>query len=354
MKSNRFISIIYALSAALLFGSSAPVAKLMLGDIQPIPLAAFLYLGSGIGLFVLKIFQSLRGNNKNTEASIKKEDLKWLIGAVFAGGVIAPIILMYSLKNTPATTASLLLNFEGVSTTLIAFLIFKEAVGKRIWLAVTCITMASILLSWDFSGQWGFSIGALGVLSACFMWGLDNNFTRNISAKDPLLTVIIKGLGAGTFSLILAFSLHETIPGFKIILGAMLLGFICYGLSIVLFILALRNLGASRTSAFFGTAPFAGALLSIVLFSDLPNSMFFISLPIMVFGAVLLLREEHLHTHVHEHSVHEHRHSHTDGHHVHSHESKEASIEHSHMHEHEEIIHSHLHTPDIHHRHIHK
>lgn len=207
-----------AITAALLFGTSAPIAKLLLGDIQPVPLAAFLYLGSGIGLLVFWLLQRFKKNYIKVEASIKKEDIKWLLGAVLTGGVIAPIVLMFSLKNTPASTASLLLNFEGVSTTLIAVLAFKEAIGKRIWLATVSITIASILLSWNFNGEWGFSIGALGVLMACIMWGLDNNFTRNISTKDPLITVIIKGVGAGSVSLVIAMILHNTLPSFKIIL----------------------------------------------------------------------------------------------------------------------------------------
>lgn len=354
MKSYKLHSMFQALIASLLFGASAPIAKLLLGDIKPVLLAALLYLGSGIGLLIFRFLQRFKKNYIKVEASIKKEDIKWLFGAVLAGGVIAPIVLMFSLKNTTASTASLLLNFEGVSTTLIAVLAFKEAIGKRVWLAIASITTASILLSWNFNGEWGFSIGALGVLMACVMWGLDNNFTRNISAKDPLVTVIIKGVGAGSFSLVIAMLLHNTLPSFKIIMGAMLLGFICYGLSIVLFILAMRNLGASRTSAFFGTAPFVGALLSFMLFSELPNTLFYISLPIMIIGAVLLLSEEHGHVHVHSQIEHEHRHSHDDGHHKHKHEhEEEANSEHSHLHVHEEIEHSHSHTPDTHHRHAH-
>lgn len=269
-----------------------------------------------------------------------------------AGGVTAPIILMFSLRNTPASTASLLLNFEGVSTTLIAGLVFKESVGKSIWAAVALITAASVLLSCNFSGEWGFSIGALGIMAACVMWGLDNNFTRNISAKDPLAIVTVKGIGAGLISLILSFTLKSGLPCFKLIFGAMFLGFVSYGLSIVLFILAIRNLGASRTSALFGTAPFAGTLFSIVLLKELPDITFFISLPVMIAGAVLLLNEKHSHMHRHEEILHEHRHSHNDGHHNHEHDNY-AITEHSHLHKHEAIEHSHEHTPDIHHRHSH-
>lgn len=352
MNSSKYLSILQALIVALLFGLTAPMTKLLLGDIQPLPLAAFLYLGSGIGLVILRAFQRLGKNHTSAEAGIKKEDIKWLAGAVIAGGIIAPIILMFSLNVTPATTASLLTNFESVATTLIAVLIFKEAIGKRIWFAVASVTAASILLSWNPGGELGFSIGALGILGACALWGLDNNLTRNISAKDPLSIVSIKGFGAGLFSLLLAIILKNPLPDFKTILGLMVLGFIFYGLSIVLLVLAMRSLGASRASAFLGISPFVGVLVSFLLFRELPNTMFYISLPIMVIGAILLLSEEHNHMHKHEPITHEHRHNHTDGHHNHKHEGN-MNIVHSHIHTHDAMEHSHPHTPDIHHRHRH-
>lgn len=353
MVNRKYVSIIEAIGAALLFGASAPAAKLLLGSIAPVPLAAFLYLGSGVGLLIFRALRRLTGARADKEAGIKKEDFKWLLGAVLAGGVAAPIILMFSLKNTPGTTASLLLNFEGVATALIAALAFKEAVGRRIAAAVACITVACIILSWDGGGGLGFSWGAIGILAACTLWGLDNNFTRNISAKDPVAIVTVKGLGAGLFSLVLALAIGEQLPGLPAALGAMGLGFIFYGLSIVLFILAMRGLGSSRTSAYFGVAPFAGVIISLMLLGETPGVMFFISLPVMAAGALLLLKEKHSHTHVHEPSVHEHRHSHTDGHHTHTHEGMAPETEHSHMHEHEAMEHSHPHAPDIHHRHGH-
>lgn len=343
---------IQAVLAALLFGASAPISKLLLGDIEPIPMAAFLYLGSGIGLLLFSIAQRMNRNFSKKEAKITKSDIKWLIGAIVTGGVIAPIVLMFSLRITPASTAALLLNFEGVTTTLIAVIAFREAIGKRIWLAVALITSASIFLSFNFNGEWGFSIGALGVLLACIMWGLDNNFTRNISAKDPLIIVTIKGICAGLFSLLLAFIMNTSFPSIQIALSAMLLGCLSYGLSIVLFIFAMRNLGASRTSAFFGTAPFVGVLLSFLLFRELPNVLFYVSLPIMIIGAILILGEKHQHMHLHGKLDHDHRHNHNDVHHTHIHE-EDIDTEHSHLHTHEDVEHSHNHTPDIHHRHVH-
>ncbi len=201
------------------------------------------------------------------EARIEKSDAPWLLGAVLAGGVAAPIVLLFSLKNTPGATASLLLNFEGVATTLIAALVFRETVSRRAWWAIALVTLASITLSLNPLQGWGISAGALGIIAACVLWGLDNNFTRNISAKDPLVIVMIKGLGAGSFSLLLGWLLGYRLPGWDLVLKAFLLGSLSYGLSIILFIRALRGLGAARTSALFGTAPIAGVLVS---FPDLP------------------------------------------------------------------------------------
>lgn len=262
MSRSPRLSIIQALLAALLFGASAPLAKLLLGEMSPIVLAGLLYLGSGIGVLLIKLAQGL--STAKSEAQITKPDWKWLLGAVIAGGIAAPIVLLFSLRQTPASTASLLLNFEGVATTVIAVLVFREAVSKRALWAVICVTLATILLTWDASRQWGISLGALGVLGACILWGIDNNFTRKISAKDPLMIVLVKGLGAGSFSLLLALLLGNPLPTLLAVLGALLLGSISYGMSIVLFIRAMRGLGASRTSALFGTSPMAGVGKSVV------------------------------------------------------------------------------------------
>jgi len=354
MKNKTIAPMLMAIIAAALFGASAPLSKLLLGEIAPTLMASFLYLGSGVGLYLQSHFRSADKRIRD-EAGLNRKDWPWLIGAVSVGGIAAPIVLMFALKNTPASTASLLLNFEGVATTVIATVAFKEAVGKRIWMAVLLITTASIFLSWDSSRQWGFSLGAIGVLSACILWGLDNNFTGKISSKDPLAIVTIKGLSAGAFSLILSVILGFSLPVFKFILLAMVLGYISYGLSIVLFIRAMRELGAARTSALFGTAPFVGAGLSLIFFRESQGWLFFFSLPIMMIGAAFLLKEDHEHLHKHETMEHEHRHKHDDSHHTHGHSDHEIPKNgyHSHVHEHEYIIHEHQHTPDIYHRHVH-
>lgn len=342
---------IQALTAALLFGASAPLAKLLLGEIEPIPLAAFLYLGSGIGLLGIKLFQHIKQQEQN-EAPVEKSDWGWLAGAIFAGGVAAPIVLLFSLQNTPAATASLLLNFEGVATTLIAFFAFKESISRRAWGAIAIITIASIFLSIDLQAEWGFSLSAFGIIAACVLWGIDNNFTRQISAKDPLAIVTIKGLGAGSFSLGMALVSGSQFPAWEIISGALVLGSLSYGASIVLFIHAMRGLGVARTSALFSTAPIAGVILSILLFQEFPTWVFAIVVPLMLVGAVILVNDEHMHHHLHKGVVHEHSHVHNDGHHEHDHEG-EYPPKHSHVHEHDELPHVHDHMPDLHHRHIH-
>jgi len=343
MRPN-LVFILQAMLAALFFGTSAPISKLFLGEVPPVLMAAFLYLGSGIGISLVKLSQRMTSSQK--EAGIRRPDLGWLAGAIISGGILAPIILMVSLENTPASTASLLLNFEGVTTTLIALFFFHESISRRAFAAIFAITLASIFLSTNFQSGLGFSLGALGILLACILWGLDNNLTRNISAKDPLTIVAWKGLVAGTFSLLLGLWLGQQLPALRSILGILLLGFISYGLSTMLFIYSMRGLGASRTSALYGTAPLAGVILSIIIFHDPITLSFVIAAILMVAGALLLAKEEHAHFHIHMPIVHDHIHRHDD---FHTHSAE--NITHSHEHEHPRTEHEHGHMPDIHHRH---
>jgi drug/metabolite transporter (DMT)-like permease len=342
------------LFAAVLFGASAPLSKLLLGEVQPVPLAAFLYLGSGTGAFLMLLFQRLRSGGRTVDAHLSRGDLPWLGGALLAGGIGAPIILLLGLERTPASTASLLLNFEGVATTLIAVSFFKESIDRRITWAIGLVTLASILLTWT-GGNWDFSLGALGIVGACFLWGLDNNFTRHISAKNPLIIVGVKGLGAGTFSLVLCLLIKQQLPALNIVLLAMLLGSISYGISIQLFIVAMRSMGAARTSTLFGIAPVVGVILSLVLLREKPQTMFWAALPVMLAGAWLMLTENHSHQHIHESLEHNHRHSHLDEHHIHVCQEDVPLVNgsHTHEHRHEPLEHEHAHTPDLHHRHKH-
>ncbi|HEX7541136.1 MAG TPA: EamA family transporter [Anaerolineales bacterium] len=350
----RFYPALQALFAAVLFGASAPLSKLLLGEVQPVPLAAFLYLGSGTGAFLMLLFQRLRSGGRTVDAHLSRGDLPWLGGALLAGGIGAPIILLLGLERTPASTASLLLNFEGVATTLIAVSFFKESIDRRIAWAIGLVTLASVLLTWT-GGNWGISLGALGIVGACFLWGLDNNFTRHISAKNPLIIVGVKGLGAGTFSLVLCLLINQKIPALNIVLLAMLLGSISYGISIQLFIVAMRSMGAARTSTMFGIAPIVGVVLSLVLLREKPQTMFWAALPVMLAGAWLMLTENHSHQHIHESLEHNHRHSHLDEHHIHVCQEDVPLVNgsHTHEHRHESLEHEHAHTPDLHHRHKH-
>jgi len=307
-----------AITGAVLFGASAPLSKVLLGNIDPVLLAALLYLGSGSGLLLFKLFRRLSGLRDGEP--LRRRDTPWLAGSILAGGVAAPIVLMLGLSSTSAATASLLLNFECVATTLLAAFLFQEFIGRRIWLAIGCITAASAILS--FSGsEFGLSFGAICILFACILWGLDNNLTRNISSRDPLSIGIIKGFAAGSFSFLLALLLGAHLPSLPLIIATMLLGAISYGLSVALFILSMRYMGAARASAWLGTAPFAGVIVSFLIFRSFPGVTFLVALPFMILGAFLLFGEDLAHTHVHMHGTltHEHMHSHDKKGHEHEH-----------------------------------
>jgi drug/metabolite transporter (DMT)-like permease len=354
IKSSRTIPTLQVITAAVLFGASAPLSKILLGSIDPLPLAAFLYIGSGLGSWLLFTLRKGFKQVQAEEARLTRPDFPWLLGATMAGGVAAPILLLIGLDRTPASTGSLLLNFETVATALIAAFIFKEAVGRRILWAVSLITLASILLTWN-GGAWGFSFGALAIVGACFLWGLDNNLTRHISGKDPLMIVGIKGIGAGLFSLMLALIFEVPMPSIGLVVTTMIVGAVCYGMSIQLFILALRSLGSARTGTLFGIAPFIGAALSLIFLGEIPQPLFWVAVPVMILGAWLMLSEDHAHQHDHDPLEHAHAHRHPDEHHHHEHPNlkKDFSGRHTHFHRHEPVKHVHPHAPDLHHRHDH-
>jgi drug/metabolite transporter (DMT)-like permease len=355
MNRSRWSATAAALCAAVLFGASAPLSKLLLANVDPIPLAGILYFGAGIGAILVRTLMRWGQKGQKRETDLVSSDLPWLAGAILAGGVAAPILLLFGLRATPAATASLLLNFETVSTTLIAWLVFKEVIGKRMWVCVVLITLASILLSWDPAARWGVSPGALAITCACIFWGIDNTFTRNISAKNPLAIVAYKGIGASFCSVLLSFAFQQRFPDLAHLLPAILLGAFSYGFSIALFILAMRGLGAARTSALFSSAPFFGALIAFILLREPVAIRFLPALALMGLGAGLMFRERHSHAHIHAAIEHDHSHSHDDGHHTHTHpEGLEAGPgPHAHPHRHETLEHSHPHLPDIDHRHTH-
>lgn len=336
-----------ALASAALFGASTPLAKALIGEISPWLLAGLLYLGSGIGLFVLV---QLRRNP--SEAPLRRADLPWLLAILPAGGVIAPVLLMLGLASTPASSASLLLNLEGVLTLAIAWLVFRENVDLRIGLGAAAILAGALLLSWD-GRTGGFGWGALAIAGACLAWAIDNNLTRKLSSADPLQIAMIKGLAAGSVNVTLALLLHASWPPASAVVAAGVIGFLGYGVSLALFVLAMRHLGTARTAAYFSAAPFVGAVIAILGFGEPATVPFVLAACLMAVGLYLHLSERHLHEHLHEPMVHEHRHRH-DAHHQHAHGPGDPSGEpHTHVHAHARLAHRHPHFPDIHHRHSH-
>jgi drug/metabolite transporter (DMT)-like permease len=342
-----------AILAAVLFGASTPFSKLLLGQIDPLLLAGLLYLGSGIGLTLWIGFQRLVLKSKNQEAGLRLNDLPWLAAAILAGGVVAPILLMQGLAVTPASSASLLLNLEGVLTALLAWFVFKENFDRRILLGMAAILFAGVLLSWQSRPGLGLPWGSLGIIGACLGWAIDNNLTRKVSAADPAQVASIKGLVAGTTNVTLALWIGARLPAAPYLGAAALLGFLSYGVSLSCFVLALRHIGTARTGAYFSTAPFIGALLSLLFLHEQVSFLFWVAGGLMVFGVWLHLTERHAHLHRHEPFTHEHLHRH-DEHHQHAHLPTDPPGEpHSHVHRHEELVHVHLHYPDLHHRHKH-
>ena len=346
--TNKF-PILLAILAAVCYGVSSPAAKLLLKELSPVFMASLLYLGAGVGMFTVRTVTNIK-KRENKEAVITKKELPFMVGMIILD-IAAPVLFMLGLTMTTPATVSLLNNFEIVATSVIALAIFKESIGKRLWTAISLIILSSILLSVEDLSSFSLSIGAIFALLACVCWGFENNCTRMLSLKDPLQIVIIKGLGSGIGSLLIAFFTKSLSANAIYICFALLLGFFAYGLSIYFYILAQRELGAARTSAYYAIAPFIGVGLSFVLFRQNITGTFILALAIMIFGTYFAAFENHEHIHNHERIEHEHRHNHTDGHHNHSHDFPVK--DHSHKHTHEALTHEHSHTPDMHHVHTH-
>lgn len=344
-----------ALAAAVLFGASAPFAKLLLTDASPQLLAGFLYLGSGAGLGIvwLRARYSAEGAR---ETPLTPRNMPWLAGAIVFGGVLGPLLLMTGLTRTPASDASLLLNLEGVFTALLAWFVFRENFDRRIALGMLSIIAGGLALSWEGRLMWGGFMGPLAVTGACLCWGIDNNLTQKVSAGDPVQIAMVKGLVAGSVNTAIAFLLGASLPAAPRVAGALALGFFSYGVSLVFFVLALRHLGTARTGAYFSTAPFVGAVLSLAIFRERPTPLFIFAAALMALGVWLHLTERHEHEHRHAALDHDHAHVH-DGHHQHAHSADDPPVTdptpHTHRHRHAPMVHSHPHYPDIHHRHAH-
>jgi len=335
-----------ALAAAALFGAATPFAKLLLGTVDPWLLAGLLYLGSGLGL---TLYRRLR---HAPAAHLPRKERPWLAGAILAGGIIGPVLLMFGLMGMAASGAALLLNAESVFTALLAWFAFKENVDRRIALGMLAIVAGAVVLSVPTSVRLAGLWPALAILGACFAWGVDNNLTRRVSLTDATWIASVKGWVSGLVNLGLAFALGAPLPVLPDLAAALVIGFLSYGVSLSLFVVGLRHLGTARTGAYFSVAPFFGAMLAVLMGEP-------VTLPLLAAGALMALgtwlhlTERHEHRHMHEEMLHSHEHSH-DEHHLHEHDYLVSpGTRHSHPHRHEPLIHAHPHFPDAHHRHGH-
>ena len=336
-----------ALAAAALFGASTPFAKLLVGEIPPVLLAGLLYLGSGLGLGLMRVLRAGEGTKPS------RRELPWLGGAVLFGGVLGPVLLMAGLRSTPAAAASLLLNLEAVFTALLAWFVFRENFDRRIALGMGLIVAGGAALSWQPGQAFAISPGALAVAAACLCWGIDNNLTQKVSAADPVTIAALKGSVAGTINVAIALAMGAALPQPKPIAAALGVGLVGYGASLALYVLGLRHLGTARTGAYFSVAPFVGAAVSLALLREPVGPGLLAAGLLMAGGVWLHLTERHEHEHRHERLAHSHGHVH-DEHHRHEHpEGMDPREPHTHWHQHEPLTHSHPHYPDIHHRHPH-
>lgn len=338
-----------ALGSAVLFGALAPLSKLMLGTVNPWLLAGILYLGAGLGLGLFHLGRGVVGL-PSVEARLTRRDLRWVAAMVLFGGVLGPLLLMFGLSLTSASTGSLLLNLEGLATMAIAWLVFRENVDRRLLLGALAILAGAVLLTWNGQSV-QFDLGAVLIAGACLAWGIDNNLTRRLSSADPVQIAMIKGLVAGSVNFGLALTTGAAVPSASFILAGGVVGFFGIGVSLVMFTLGLRHLGTARTGAYFSLAPFIGAALALVLLAEPLTPTLMVAGVLMGFGLWMHLTERHEHKHQHAALEHDHRHVH-DEHHQHEHEGP-VTEPHSHWHRHEPMRHKHPHYPDLHHRHGH-
>jgi drug/metabolite transporter (DMT)-like permease len=345
--------IVFAILAAILFGLSTPFAKLLLNNIPPIALAGLLYLGAFLGLGSYVVVRRIAsGRRISSNSALRKADLPWLAGAILSGGILAPVSLMIGLTLISGFSASLLLNMEGVMTSIIATMLFKENLGRRLIISLVCVTAAGVLLSWDPSlGTWNIA-GLTLLIVAGFGWGLDNNLTRNICGRDPVQIALAKGGVAGSASMAIAIALGSSISMDAQLLWALVLGAMSYGASLVFFVLALQGLGASRTGVFYSLGPFVGAVVSILFLREWLGWVMVPALALMALGVLTLVYERHSHEHEHVEVAHTHIHTHRDLTHDHCH-TEPVREPHNHEHIHRAAVHDHSHWPDIHHRHPH-
>lgn len=338
----------FGLGAAALFGASAPFAKLLLAGSGPLMLSALLYLGAAAALYVIR--QAGAGSRQSSEARLRQSDWCPLVGMVALGGMLGPLLMLLGLQRISALAGSLLLNFEAPFTAALAVWLFHEHLGRRGLFALIAIAAGATLLGWQpgaFHAGW---MGTIEIVGACLCWGFDNNLTQLVSMRDPASVALIKALGAGGCMLVVAAAAGSAFPALGVVAGALLLGGVSYGCSLYFAVLAMRELGAAREASYFATSPFIGAMLSMVVFAQLPRMTEVIAAALMAVGIVLLLREQHRHTHAHTELVHDHLHVHDEHH---THHATAVTEPHSHVHRHLPLIHEHAHTPDAHHLHTH-
>lgn len=333
--NKKIIAIFYAILAAGLYAINIPLSKLLLNHVDPTMMASYLYLGAGLGIGI--VFLMTKKNPEDTSEKITKRDLPYIFGMIILD-IAAPIFLMFGLLDSASSNASLLNNFEIVCTSLIALLVFKEAVSKRMWLAISLITVSSFFLSFEDISSFKFSWGAILVLLATLCWGLENNCTRSLSNKNTYHIVFLKGIFSGLGSLIVAICLKESFSRLPYFALALLLGFVAYGLSIFFYIKAQSVIGAAKTSAYYAIAPFIGTFLSFIIFKETPIWTYFVGLGIMILGTVIVVMDTLVQKHIHSHK-HTVTHKHDGATHSHT-------IEHSHEHNH--------YLSDKNHKHYHK
>ena len=347
MKTKN-LATIYAIVAAALYAINVPFSKILLGHVEPTMMAAFLYLGAGLGMFVYSFVAKATRKTAPTEPLTKKE-MPYTIAMVLLD-IIAPILLMFGIRSSNAANVSLINNFEIVATSLIALFVFKEVISPKLWIAITLVTGASVILSFEGAGSFEFNIGSLFVFGACLCWGLENNCTRMISNKSSIEIVVIKGTFSGLGSLIVALTIGESVPSVLWMMCVLLLGFVAYGLSIYFYVMAQKDLGAAKTSAYYSIAPFLGVEFGMLILGERPAIQFYVALIVMIVSTYFMIKDtielqhthEHNHTHTHEHRhgdiVHTHEHTHTHTHiHVHGENSE------NHEHNHKSMPHEHLH-----------
>lgn len=348
------LGVVLGLTAAGLFGASTPAAKWIVGSLDPQLAAGLFYLGSGVGLGILAALRWLITRVVSSEGWPKRDEWRWFLSALVSGGIVGPVFLMYGLRLTTGASASLFLNLEGVFTSLVAWFVFRENFDRRIFVGMLLILAGGFALSWQPGITWGDVAGPLLIACACASWAIDNNLTRKVSASDPVMLAMTKGLVAGSVNVVIALTIGASWPlDSRVVPMALGIGFAGYGLSLVCFILALRHLGTARTGAYFSTAPFWGTFIALGSGQEPLTSRLMVSAALMACGVYLHLTERHVHEHDHGVIEHSHRHAHDD-HHLHEHEhpmGERAGIPHTHHHRHEPIRHAHEHYPDVHHQH---